>query len=595
MALISLKEVSIQFGGPAVLDGIRLNIESGERACVTGRNGEGKSTLLKILSGEVEPDSGDVIRQAGLRVAVLSQDVPSDMPGTAEEIVSQSTSHLHESEHHPGADRFLTELGIEGNAVFNTLSGGMRRRVLLARALAADPHLLLLDEPTNHLDIATIEWLEKYLLRSRCATLFVTHDRSFLQGVANKVLDLDRGQLSGWNCGYRTFLRRKQELLKDEMVLWERKSKLLAREEAWLRKGIKARRTRNEGRVSALKALREQFRERRLESGVSKLAINSGGRSGTQVLKLKELCYAWPGQPPVIENLSARIIRGERIGIIGSNGSGKTTLIKLLCGKLKPDSGTVTTGTRIELAFLDQMRNQLDLDKTIIENIAEDRDEVVINGVRKHVYGYLEEFLFSADRARTKVSALSGGEKARLLLAKLFTNPGNLLVMDEPTNDLDVETLELLEEQLANYKGTLLLVSHDRTFLDNVVTSTLVLEGGGKVGMYPGGYADWLLQRPENTITEKKNRAPRKAAAQKVNTRLSFKEKRERSELPGKIDALETEIAQLQEIMADLTIYQSNPEKAAAASKRLPETEAELEMLFERWAEIEERAAEAGE
>lgn len=595
MALISLKEISVQYGGPAVLDGVSLNIESGERACVTGRNGEGKSTLLKVLSGEVEPDSGEIIRQPNLRIATLSQDVPSDMRGTAAEIVSSSTLHLDETEHHPGAERFLTELGIEGSAVFNTLSGGMRRRVLLARTLAADPHLLLLDEPTNHLDISTIEWLEKYLQRCRFATLFVTHDRSFLQIVANKVLDLDRGQLSGWNCDYSKFLQRKQELLNDEAVLWARKSKLLAKEEAWLRKGIKARRTRNEGRVAALKVLREQFGERRKESGVSKLAINTGGLSGRQVIKLNDLTYSWPEQSPVVNNFSARIIRGERIGIIGGNGAGKTTLLNLLCGKLQPDSGSVVMGSGIELSFLDQLRGTLDLDKSIIENIAEDRDEIVINGSRKHVYGYLEEFLFSADRARTKVSALSGGEKARLLLAKLFTRPGNLLVMDEPTNDLDVETLELLEEQLANYSGTLLLVSHDRTFLDNVVTSTLVLEGNGKIGMYPGGYADWQQQRPAVVESVKRKNAQQKPAEPKVHKRLSFKEKRERSELPGKIDALETEIAQLQETMADLTIYQSYPQKAEAVSKRLPEAEAELEELFERWTEIEERAVEAGE
>ncbi len=595
MALISLNEISVQYGGPAVLDSVSLNIEIGERACVTGRNGEGKTTLLKVLSGEVEPDRGEIIRQANLRVAVLSQDVPSDMPGTAEEIVSASTVHLDETEHHPGADRFLSELGIDGSAIFNALSGGMRRRVLLARALAADPHLLLLDEPTNHLDIPTIEWLENYLRRSRAATLFVTHDRSFLQGVANKVLDLDRGQLSGWNCDYHTFLQRKQELLNDEAVLWERKSKLLVKEEAWLRKGIKARRTRNEGRVEALKALREQFKERRIEAGVSRLAVNTSGSSGRQVIKVKNLTYAWPDHPPIIKNFSARIIRGERIGIIGSNGTGKTTLINLLCGKLKPDSGTVIMGSNIELAFLDQLRGTLDLDKSIIENIAENRDEVVINGVHKHVYGYLEEFLFSADRARTKVGALSGGEKARLLLAKLFIRPGNLLIMDEPTNDLDVETLELLEEQLANYTGTLLLVSHDRTFLDNVVTSTLVLEGGGEVEMYPGGYADWLQQRPAVVEAVKDKAVQQKAAEPKVHNRLSFKEKRERTKLPGKIAALETEVEQLQATMADLAVYQSDPQRAEAACERLPLAEAELEQLFERWAEIEERAIEVGE
>ncbi|MDA3923265.1 MAG: ATP-binding cassette domain-containing protein [Kiritimatiellae bacterium] len=596
MALITLKNISVQFGGPQILDCINLNIEAGERACITGRNGEGKSTLLKILSGEIEADTGEIIRESGLRISVLSQDVPADMPGSVYDIVSESTAHLDESDHHPGADRFITQLGLDGDLEFNQLSGGMRRRVLLARALSCDPHLLLLDEPTNHLDIETIEWLEKFLQRSRAATLFVTHDRSFLQGVANKVLDLDRGQLAGWNCDYKTFLQRKQELLNDEAVLWERKSKKLAQEEAWLRKGIKARRTRNEGRVVALKEMRLEFMARRTQSGVSKIAINAAGNSGNLVIKVEDVSYTWPGQNPVIDNFSARVIRGERIGIIGSNGTGKSTLINLLCGKLKPESGEVIHGTKIQLAFLDQLRDQLDLDKTIIQNIAEDRDEIVVNGVRKHVFGYLEEFLFSSERAKTKVSALSGGEKARLLLAKLFTNPGNLLVMDEPTNDLDVETLELLEEQLMNYTGTLLLVSHDRSFLDNVVTSTMVLEGDGSVAQYPGGYADWLQQRPVKKAGSGKKRGVRQGlGVKKAQYRLSYKEKQERKELPHKIDALETEIAQLQEIMAEPTIYQKDPEKAEKTSNRLPRAEAELEKVFERWSAIEARAEQIGE
>ncbi|MDD2598799.1 MAG: ATP-binding cassette domain-containing protein [Kiritimatiellae bacterium] len=595
MALITLKNISVQFGGPLILDNVNLNIEAGERACVTGRNGEGKSTLLKILSGEVEPDYGEVIRSPGVRVAMLSQDVPSDMPGTVAEIVSQETRQLQESAHHPGADRFLSQLGVEGEDVFNSLSGGMRRRVLLARALSSEPHLLLLDEPTNHLDIDTIEWLEKFLQRSRCATLFVTHDRSFLQSVANKVLDLDRGQLAGWNCDYRTFLQRKQELLDDEAVLWERKGKKLAQEEAWLRKGIRARRTRNEGRVAALKVMREEYSARRTQSGVSKLSINTANHSGDQVIKIKNLSYAWPGQEPVIKGFTAKILRGERIGIIGANGTGKTTLINLLCGHLTPTSGEVRHGSKVRLAFLDQLRDELDLDRTIVQNIAEDRDEVVINGVRKHIFGYLEEFLFSSERAKTKVSALSGGEKARLLLAKLFTSPGNLLVMDEPTNDLDIETLELLEEQLMNYQGTLLLVSHDRSFIDNVVTSTFVLSGSGKVEQYPGGYADWLQQRPAVEAPEKVSAPTVKQVTRKVQNRLSYKEKQEREKLPQQIDKLEGEIARLQETIADPTIYQRDPALAEDSAKSLALAECKLETLFERWSEIEELAERVGE
>ncbi|MFA7174539.1 MAG: ATP-binding cassette domain-containing protein [Kiritimatiellia bacterium] len=595
MALITLKNISVQFGGPLILDNVNLNIEAGERACVTGRNGEGKSTLLKILSGEVEPDYGEVLRAPGVRVAMLSQDVPSDMPGKVVEIVSQEARQLQESVHHPGAERFLSQLGVDGEDVFNSLSGGMRRRVLLARALSSEPHLLLLDEPTNHLDIATIEWLEIFLQRSRCATLFVTHDRSFLQSVANKVLDLDRGQLAGWNCDYRTFLQRKQELLEDESVLWERKSKKLAQEEAWLRKGIRARRTRNEGRVAALKVMREEYNARRTQSGVSTLSINTANHSGTQVIKIKNLSYAWPSQEPVIKGFTSKIIRGERIGIIGGNGTGKTTLINLLCGRLTPSSGEVRHGSKVQLSFLDQLRDELDLDRTIIQNIAEDRDEVVINGVRKHVFGYLEEFLFSSERAKTKVSALSGGEKARLLLAKLFASPGNLLVMDEPTNDLDIETLELLEEQLMNYKGTLLLVSHDRSFLDNVVTSTFVLSGSGEVEQYPGGYADWLQQRPVMKMPEKVSVPTVKQVTRKVQTRLSYKEKQEREQLPQQIDKLEGEIARLQETIADPAIYQRDPTLAEASAKSLAQAECELETLFERWSEIEELAERAGE
>jgi ATP-binding cassette subfamily F protein uup len=595
MALISLRDVSIQYGGPAVLDAVSFSIEPGDRACVTGRNGEGKSTLLKLIAGMIRPDSGEIIRQPGLRVAYLTQDVPDDLDGTVEEIVEQGIGTAAHDSHHPGASLFLTQLGLDGDAPFNTLSGGMRRRVLLARALTSEPHLILLDEPTNHLDIESIEWLETFLQKSRCACLFVTHDRSFLKRVAIKVLDLDRGQLAGWDCDYATFLQRKQDLLSDESVFWERKNKKLAQEEAWIRRGVKARTTRNEGRVAALLKLREEFKQRRTQSGVSRLQLDAGEASGEQVLKIKDVTFAYPGADPIIRGFTAKVLRGERIGIIGPNGSGKTTLLNLLCGRLAPTSGGVTAGARVQIAFFDQLRAQLDLEASVLHNLADDKEDVMIGGVRKHVYGYLEDFLFSSDRARTPVKALSGGERARLLLAKLFLQPGNLLVMDEPTNDLDIETLELLEEQILGYAGTLLLVSHDRTFLDNVVTSTFVLDGSGNVGLYPGGYADWLRQRPAPAQTPKKadSAASRLTSLQRKPARLGFKEQRERQELPLLIEKLEAEIAALHATLCDVALYQKSPATVEAAKVRLPKAGAELETAFTRWAHIEERATGA--
>jgi len=577
-----------------VLDSVSLSIEPGDRACITGRNGEGKSTLLKLIAGLIRPDSGEIIRQPGLRIAYLTQDVPDDMEGSVAEIVEQGVGNLTDETHHPGGARFLSQLGLEGDTPFNTLSGGMRRRVLLARALVADPHLLLLDEPTNHLDIDSIEWLETFLQRCRCACLFVTHDRAFLKRVAGKVLDLDRGQLAGWDCNYATFVQRKQDLLNDEAVFWERKTKKLAQEEAWIRRGVKARTTRNEGRVAALLKLREEFRQRRTQSGVSRLQLDAGGSSGEQVLKINNVSFAYPGSQPIIRDFSAKVLRGERIGLIGPNGSGKTTLLNLLCGRLTPSHGSVTAGARVQLAFFDQLRAQLDLNASVLHNLADDKEEVVIGGVRKHVYGYLEDFLFTSDRARTPVKALSGGERSRLLLAKLFLQPGNLLVMDEPTNDLDVETLELLEEQLLGYAGTLLLVSHDRTFLDNVVTSTFVLDGKGGVGLYPGGYADWLTQRPApepGTPVKPDNGVVRTLAAARKPDRLSYKDRRDHQELPARIEALEAEIAALHAALCDVALYQKSPGSGDAAKSRLPKAEAELESAFTRWADLEERAA----
>ena len=594
MALISLREVSIQYGGPAVLDAVSFSIEPGDRACITGRNGEGKSTLLKIIAGLIRPDTGEIIRQPGLRVAYLTQDVPGDLDGTVAEIVEEGIHASVHDTHHAGAALFLTQLELDGDVPFNTLSGGMRRRVLLAQALTSDPHLLLLDEPTNHLDIDSIEWLETFLQKSRCSCLFVTHDRAFLKRVAIKVLDLDRGQLAGWNCDYSTFVQRKQDLISDETVFWERKTKKLAQEEAWIRRGVKARTTRNEGRVAALLKLRDEFSQRRTQSGVSRLQLDAGEASGEQVLKIKDVTFAYPGTPPVIRDFTAKVLRGERIGIIGPNGSGKTTLLNLLCGRLEPTAGSVTAGARVQIAFFDQLRAQLDLEASVLHNLADDKEEVVVSGVRKHVYGYLEDFLFTSDRARTPVKALSGGERARLLLAKLFLQPGNLLVMDEPTNDLDVETLELLEEQILGYAGTLLLVSHDRAFLDNVVTSTFVLDGSGNVGLYPGGYADWLRQRAAAAKdAQKKDETVsiRASATQRNPDRLSYKEQRERQELPGLIERLEKEIAKLHANLCDAALYQKSPGTVDAARLRLPKAESELETAFTRWADIEARAS----
>ena len=465
--LLSLKDVSLAFGGPALLDKVSLSVSKGLRAALTGRNGEGKSTLMKVIAGMLEPDSGEIVRAPGLKIAYVSQDVPRDRPG---------------------------------DAAFNALSGGRRRRKILEDAILSQPGLLLLDEPTNHLDIDAIDWLEKMLRRQRdMAVLVVTHDRRFLRRVATRIFDLDRGELSGWECDYTTFLKRKAELLADEAVYWERKSKKLREEEAWIRRGVKARTTRNEGRVAALMELRREFAARREQAGVATMKLDTATPGGMRVLKIKNVSFAYPdggaGAKPIISDFTADVLRGERIGILGANGVGKTTLLNILTGRLTPTSGTVTPGTGIEMAFLDQLRGKLDGELTVGENIASDRDEVVVGGVRKHVYSYLADFLFPPERVRTPVKALSGGERARLMLAKLFLTPSNLLVLDEPTNDLDIETLELLEEQLMNYKGTLLLVSHDREFLDNVVTSTFVLEGDGKVRCYPGGYADYEQQK----------------------------------------------------------------------------------------------------
>ena len=551
--LMSLKDVSLAFGGPAVLDNVSLSVTRGLRAALTGRNGEGKSTLMKVLAGELAPDAGEIVRAPGLKTIYVSQEVPRDRPD---------------------------------DAAFNALSGGRRRRKILEDALLAKPDLLLLDEPTNHLDIAAIDWLEGMIRRQReMAVLIVTHDRRFLRRVATQIFDLDRGELSGWACDYATFVRRKADLLADEAVYWARKSKKLAQEEAWIRRGVKARTTRNEGRVAALMELRREFAARRTQVGTATLTLDTASPGGVRVLKIADLGFAYDGAHFVFRHFTADVLRGERIGILGGNGAGKTTLLKLLTGKLRPTEGSVTVGTNVQLAFFDQLRSEMKPELTVAENIASDRDEVVVGGVKKHVFSYLADFLFSSERARTPVKALSGGERARLMLAKLFLKPANLLVMDEPTNDLDIETLELLEEQLLAYKGTLLLVSHDREFLDNVVTSTLVLEGDGTVKPYPGGYADYLAQRPKEPKPAAAAPSARPAAAAPsappAPRKLSYNERREFDALPDRIAALEGKIAAINAL---------DPVKEYARFAEIPSLQSELDALETRWLELGERA-----
>ena len=552
------------------------------RACVTGRNGEGKSTLLKVIAGRLEPDRGEIIRAPGLKTAFLEQEVPSDRPGTVREIAL--------------SEKLISQMGLEADVPFNTLSGGLRRRVLLARVLADEPDLVLLDEPTNHLDIESIEWLESFIRRqSETAFLFVTHDRAFLKSVATFVYDLDRGQLAGWNCDYRTFLQRKADLQADEAALWLKKAKKLAQEEAWIRQGVKARRTRNQGRVEALRQLRLEFANRRTAQGTSSIRIDTAAASGDRVVKIEDMSFAY-GDRPVIRHFTADILRGERIGVVGGNGAGKTTLLKLLTGARAPTSGAVTLGTRVEMAFFDQLHAQLDPALTVKEVVAQDRDVVSVGGVQKHVYSYLADFLFTPERARSPVKALSGGEKARLLLARLFLKPSNLLVMDEPTNDLDVETLELLEEQLLNYRGTLLVVSHDRAFLDNVVTSTYLLTGDGEVRVCAGGYAE--AKKLEKAVKAEKAERAEKAAPPstpppqppQAPRKLNNRETRELEALPGKMETLEAEIAEIESALADPSIYAKDNARAVALTARLPVARAELDAAETRWLELSERA-----
>ncbi len=582
MALLSLQNLHKAFGGPQLLADATLQIERGERICLVGRNGEGKSTLLKIVSGFIEPDSGEIIRQPGLKVRRLRQNVPHDLTGTVEELVVQGLEDPHDDwTTHQAVDKAVSLVGLENHFRYEALSGGQKRRVLLARALVCEPDILVLDEPTNHLDIESIQWLENFLGRYKGTLLFVTHDRTFLRKLATRIVEIDRGKLHNWACDYDTYLTRKQALLDGESEQWAQFDKKLAQEEIWIRKGIKARRTRNEGRVRELEKMRNNRSQRRERTGTVNMKLTEAGLSGRKVITAKNISYDYDGVP-ILGNFSTGIVRGDKIGIIGPNGCGKTTLIKLLLGELKPKTGTVDHGTKLEVAYFDQHRATLDEIKTVAENVCPE-EFITIGDSKKHVLGYLQDFLFTPDRARQKVGVLSGGERNRLLLAKLFTKASNVLVLDEPTNDLDAETLELLEELLANYEGTLLLVSHDRSFLNNVVTSTLVFEGEGMVNEYPGGYDDWLSQRSEVES--------RKIESQKVKSpksrKRSNKEREELKNLPKLIEQLEAEQETLHQTMADPAFYQKPKDEIAAATARAEEIPKKLEEAFERWEELE--------
>jgi ATP-binding cassette subfamily F protein uup len=593
MALLSLRTVSLAFGGPKLLDQVELQIEAGERVCLLGRNGEGKSTLLRLIRSEIQHDEGQVIRQQGLRISLLPQDVPRHLDGRVDDQVAEG---LDDGEHPvTGSDHrvqaIVSRMGLDPAARFEDLSSGMKRRALLARALVSEPDILLLDEPTNHLDIESIAWLEAFLPRAVGTLVFVTHDRVFLEKLATRIVELDRGHINDWSCDYPTFLKRREEVLAAEVRQNALFDKKLAQEEAWIRKGIQARRTRNEGRVRALKALREARRQRRERQGTAKIQSSEGERSGTLVIEAKGISFGYEDRP-VIQGLTTTILRGDKVGIIGPNASGKTTLIRLLVGDLPAGQGTVRLGERLEIAYFDQLKATLDEEKTVIQNIS-DYDTISINGQPRHILSYLQDFLFAPDRARTLVKFLSGGERSRLLLAKLFTKPSNLLVLDEPTNDLDVETLELLESLLVEYQGTVLLVSHDRAFLNEVVTNTLAIEATGQVKEYDGGYDDYVRQRPAEIAPEPKSATA--ATARSVSPaekprKLSFKERKELESLPARIESLETEIRELHEAMADPAFYRRDSSAIVVTKTKLEELERVLATTYERWESLEDLA-----
>lgn len=632
MAYITIRDVQLAFGGPALLDGANFNLERGERVCLIGRNGEGKSTLLKLIEGSLLPDQGEIALQNGITISMLAQDVPMDS-GKVADIVAEGAGEaaLVLKEYHEASDAcvlgdmeacdrmgnlqhkldlldgwaletkvnsILSKMGLDPEADLADLSGGRKRRVLLARALLTQPDVLLLDEPTNHLDVESIEWLEKFLLdQNNLTLLFISHDRAFVDSIATRIVELDRGVLRSYEGNYSRYLDLKAQQMEAEEKQNALFDKRLAEEETWIRQGIKARRTRNEGRVRALKDLREQSKARRSQQGKVSMVTQEANRSGKLVFDIEHLSVAFGDNAPIIKDFSALVLRGDRIGLVGDNGVGKTTLIKAILGELE-HGGSVKTGTQLEVAYFDQLRNALDLEKSVMANVSEGSDFVDVNGGRRHIYSYLQDFLFSPERARTPVKALSGGERNRILLAKLLLKPSNLIVMDEPTNDLDMVTLELLEEMLSDYKGTLLLISHDRAFMDNVVTSTWVFDGKGNIDEYIGGYQDYLEQRPDQRVVDQKSdvkkaiakaeaaATPAEPAVKKV--KLSYKDQRALEQLPAEIEALEKEQAELTAKLADGSWFVTDADAATKASQRLGEIDELMLEKMERWDALEE-------
>ncbi|MCA9159496.1 MAG: ATP-binding cassette domain-containing protein [Planctomycetales bacterium] len=624
MPLVTLRDITIRFRGPALLDSVDCIIEPGQKIGLLGRNGAGKSTLMRMLTGQVEPDHGSISFSSGARVAFLQQEVPQDLHGSVAEVVRQGVRSTDDSDHDALADweaehrveQVLSRMELDPEASVQSMSSGMKRRVLLAQTLVDEPDFLLLDEPTNHLDIEAIKWLEDFLGRWSATLMFVTHDRQFLRNLATRILEIEGGRLFDWSCDYDTFLRRKQEALAAEEKQNALFDKKLAAEEVWIRQGIKARRTRNEGRVRALKELRLVRGERRSKLGTTNLQIQAGERSGNLVAQLEDVCFSHQDggkSVDILRDFSTTIMRGDKVGVIGSNGCGKTTLLKILLGKLEPQGGRVRLGSNLQIAYFDQLRDQLDDTKTVEEDVADGYQTIATpGGGTRHVLGYLQDFLFTPERARTLIGRLSGGERNRVLLAKLFAKPANVIILDEPTNDLDAETLEMLEERLIDYQGTLLVVSHDREFLNNVVTSCIVFEEEG-VREYVGGYDDWLRQSnnaKDSTPTpstpgkgrggwdaslepsESRSATTGTVPATKTpssKSKLSYKETQELNNLPGRIEKLESQIGDKHEQMAAPDFYKRPKEEIVAEQTILDDLQQQLQTAYDRWSELEAR------
>ena len=606
MSIVSIRELTHSYVGPPLLDNVSCEIEAGDRIGLLGRNGAGKSTLLKILSNTIQPDSGAVVLSPGIRVSILGQEVPKDITESIFNVVATGVQQrdgqiAEEWKTQNDIEQILSRMELDGEGRFESLSSGMKRRVLLAKALVAKPDLLLLDEPTNHLDIDAIDWLETFLLRFGSSLMFVTHDRMFLRRMATRILEIDRGRIFDWTCDYDTFLVRKEQALateEKENALFDKK---LAEEEVWIRKGIKARRTRNEGRVRALKALRVERGERREKLGTSKLQIQEGQRSGNLIISLDDVSFGYDDNL-VIDNFSTVLMRNDKVGIIGRNGAGKSTLLKLMLGKLEPTSGKVKLGSNLQVAYFDQLREQLDENATVQENVGDGYDMIELAGGKKHVLGYLQDFLFTPERSRTQVKFLSGGERNRILLAKLFAKPANVIVLDEPTNDLDAETLELLEDRIVAFKGTVIVVSHDRVFLNNVVGSTIVFEPTG-LAEYVGGFDDWQRQYRQKLKKLEKasgdgsgkgkskkgggSNSKKQAELPDAPRKLKYKEKQELEKLPATIESLEGSIAKIHELMADSDYYKKPKDELASTQKELSEAQGKLEKAYARWEELE--------